>query len=173
MHQVAKVLELQLQHQPFQWILRTDFLEDGLVGSPCSSEELSSIFSNTTVQKHQFAVQPSLWSNSHIHHDYWKGWQKIDYTRDSALELWQLMLVSDIFILFLLYQSWYYFESRSDTQGKPPLSLIICHGRPEGFPVTRTPLRGRCRGCQVGCLPHLDGRGRGSSRASPPHAPSH
>ena len=26
LHQVAKVLELQLQHQPFQWIFRTDFL---------------------------------------------------------------------------------------------------------------------------------------------------
>ena len=25
-HQVAKVLKLQLQHQPFQWIFRTDFL---------------------------------------------------------------------------------------------------------------------------------------------------
>ena len=25
-HQVAKVLELQLQHQSFQWIIRTDFL---------------------------------------------------------------------------------------------------------------------------------------------------
>ena len=35
-HQVAKVLELQLQPQSFQWIFRTDFLWDGLVGSPCS-----------------------------------------------------------------------------------------------------------------------------------------
>ena len=26
LHQVAKVLELQLQHQPFQWIFRVDFL---------------------------------------------------------------------------------------------------------------------------------------------------
>ena len=26
LHQVAKVLEFQLQHQPFQWIFRTDFL---------------------------------------------------------------------------------------------------------------------------------------------------
>ena len=34
LHQVAKVLELQLQHQSF-WIVRTDFLEDGLVGSLC------------------------------------------------------------------------------------------------------------------------------------------
>ena len=34
-HQVAKILEFQLQHQSFQWIFRTGFLEDGLVGSPC------------------------------------------------------------------------------------------------------------------------------------------
>ena len=27
-HQVAKVLEFQLQHQSFQWIFRVDFLED-------------------------------------------------------------------------------------------------------------------------------------------------
>ena len=32
-----KVLEFQLQHQSFQWIFRTDFLQDGLVGSPCHS----------------------------------------------------------------------------------------------------------------------------------------
>ena len=36
LHQVAKVLEFQLQHQTFQWTLRTDYPEDGLVGSPCS-----------------------------------------------------------------------------------------------------------------------------------------
>ena len=35
LHQVAKVLEFPLQHQSFQWIFRTDFLQDGLVGSPC------------------------------------------------------------------------------------------------------------------------------------------
>ena len=35
-HQVAKVLEFQLQHQSFQWIFRTDFLYDWLVESPCS-----------------------------------------------------------------------------------------------------------------------------------------
>ena len=39
LHQVAKVLEFQLQHQSFQWIFRTDFLEDGLVGSPCSPRD--------------------------------------------------------------------------------------------------------------------------------------
>ena len=44
LHQVAKVLELQLQYQSFQWIFRVDFLLDELVGSPCcprNSQELS------------------------------------------------------------------------------------------------------------------------------------
>ena len=36
-HQVAKVFHLQLQS--FQWIFRTDFLLDGLVGSLCSSRD--------------------------------------------------------------------------------------------------------------------------------------
>ena len=53
-HQVAKVLEFLLQHQSFQWIFRTDFLEDGLVGSPCSPRDSPRVFSNTTIQKHQF-----------------------------------------------------------------------------------------------------------------------
>ena len=38
------------------------------------SKGLSRVFSNTTVQKHQFfSAQPSLWPNSHIHNDYWKN----------------------------------------------------------------------------------------------------
>ena len=31
----SRACGLQLQHQSFQWIFRTDFLEDRLVGSPC------------------------------------------------------------------------------------------------------------------------------------------
>ena len=33
------ILEFKLQHQSFQWIFRTDFLSDGLVGSPCSPRD--------------------------------------------------------------------------------------------------------------------------------------
>ena len=36
-HQVAKVLKFQLQHQSFQRIFRTDFLQDRVIGSPCCS----------------------------------------------------------------------------------------------------------------------------------------
>ena len=35
-YRVAKGLELQLQHQSFQWIFRTDFFQDWLVWSLCS-----------------------------------------------------------------------------------------------------------------------------------------
>ena len=38
LHEVAKVLEFQLQHQSFQ-IPRTDLLQNGLVGSPCSPRD--------------------------------------------------------------------------------------------------------------------------------------
>ena len=38
-HQVARVWEFQLQHQSFQRIFRTDFLQDGLDGSPCSPRD--------------------------------------------------------------------------------------------------------------------------------------
>ena len=43
-HQVAKVLEFQLQHQSFQWTPRTDLLQDGLVGSPCSPRDSQESF---------------------------------------------------------------------------------------------------------------------------------
>ena len=38
-HQVAKILEFQLQHESLQWIFRTDFLEDWLVWCPCSPKD--------------------------------------------------------------------------------------------------------------------------------------
>ena len=44
------------------------------------SKGLSRVFSSTTVQKHQFfSALPSLRSNSHISHDYWKN-HHFDYT---------------------------------------------------------------------------------------------
>ena len=40
---------------------------------------LSRVFSSTTLQKHQFfGTELSLWSNSHIIHDYWKN-HSFDY----------------------------------------------------------------------------------------------
>ena len=67
-HQVAKVLEFQLQHQSFQMNIQ-DWFPLGLTNLiSLQSKGLSRVFSNTTFQKHQFfGAQPSLWSNSQIH----------------------------------------------------------------------------------------------------------
>ena len=48
LHQVAKVFELQLQHQSFQWIFRIPLGLTGLIS--LQSKALSRVFFNTTVQ---------------------------------------------------------------------------------------------------------------------------
>ena len=81
-HQVAKVLELQLQHQSLQWMFRVDFLLDWLVWS-LLSKGLSRVFSSTTVGKNQFFdAQPSLWSNSYIHRveQFWLHTESVYFT---------------------------------------------------------------------------------------------
>ena len=52
LHQVAKLLKFQLQHQSLQWIFRTYLGWTGWIS--LQSKGLSRVFSNTTVQKHQF-----------------------------------------------------------------------------------------------------------------------
>ena len=72
LHQMAKELELQLQHQSFQLILRTDFLQDGLVGSPRSYSQESSPtpqFKSINSSALSFPYIPTLTSI----HDYWKN----------------------------------------------------------------------------------------------------
>ena len=76
-HQVAKVLEFQLQHQSFQWTPWTDLLKDGLVESPCSprvsqessptpqfksinSSALSFLYSPTLISIHDHRKNHSL-----------------------------------------------------------------------------------------------------------------
>ena len=73
-HQVAKILEFQLQHQSFQWTLRTDLLWDELVGSPCcprDSQESSPTpqFKSINSSALSFLYSPTLTSI----HDYWKN----------------------------------------------------------------------------------------------------
>ena len=52
LHQVAKVLEFQLQHHSFQQIFRTVFLLGWTAFISLLSKGVSRVFSNTTVQKH-------------------------------------------------------------------------------------------------------------------------
>ena len=78
-HQVAKVLEFQLQYQFFQRTFRTDFLSDGLAGSPiCPRDSRESSpapqFKSTNSSALSFLYGPTLTSI----HDYWKN-QSLDY----------------------------------------------------------------------------------------------
>ena len=71
---LAKELELQLRHHSFQWIFRTDFLQDWLVVSPCSprdSQESSPTpqFKSISSLVLSFLYSPTLTSI----HDYWKN----------------------------------------------------------------------------------------------------
>ena len=78
-HQVTKVLELQLQHQSFQWIFRVDFLQDGLLWSPCcpsNSQESSPTPQSESISSSALSLLygPVLTSI----HDYWKN-HSFDY----------------------------------------------------------------------------------------------
>ena len=75
-HQVAKVLEFQLQLLP---VNTQDWPPLGWTGwISLQSKGLSRVFSNTTVQKHQFfGTQLSSQSNSHIH-----TWPKKNHSLD-------------------------------------------------------------------------------------------
>ena len=68
LYQVAKVLEVQLQLSVLPMNIQ-DWFPLGLTSLiSLQSKGLSRVFSNITVQKHQFfAAQLSLWPNSHIH----------------------------------------------------------------------------------------------------------
>ena len=69
-HQVAKVLEFQLQHQSFQWIFRTDFLQDGLVWSCCCPRDSPTPqFKSINSLVLSFLYSPTLTSI----HDHWKN----------------------------------------------------------------------------------------------------
>ena len=78
-HQVAKVLEFQLQHQSFQRIFQIDFLQDWLVWSLCSPRDsqessLAPQFESINSSGLNLLYGPTLTSK----HDYWKN-QSFDY----------------------------------------------------------------------------------------------
>ena len=74
-HQGSKDLEFQLQHQSFQWIFRTDLLQNGLVGSPCSPRDSQ----ESSPTPHFKSINSSALSLLHSStltsiHDYWKNY---------------------------------------------------------------------------------------------------
>jgi len=63
-YQVAKVLELQLQHHSFQWIFKVDFLYDWQVWSPCSPRDPPE--SSLAPQYESISSSPKSKENMHL-----------------------------------------------------------------------------------------------------------
>ena len=87
-HQVAEVFEFQFQHQSCQWIFRTDFLYDGLVGSPCGPRG-----------SHHSSKPSILWSSAffivQLSHSY--------VTTGKTIALTRWTFVGKVMSLLLLY----------------------------------------------------------------------
>ena len=64
LNQVVNVI--QLQHQSLQWIFGTDFLQDGLVGSPCHPRDSQESFLIPQFKSIKYSVLSFLYSPTHI-----------------------------------------------------------------------------------------------------------
>ena len=73
-HQVARVLEFQLQHQSFQRLFRTNFLYSWLVWSPCSPRDSQESSPTPQFKSISSSVLSFLYSSTLTSiHDYWKN----------------------------------------------------------------------------------------------------
>ena len=74
-HQVAKVLEFQLQHQSCQRIFKTDFDKNWLIGSPCSPRDSEGSSPTPQFKSINSSVLSFLYKLSQLTftHDYWKN----------------------------------------------------------------------------------------------------
>ena len=130
LHQMAKVLEFQLQHQSFQWIFRTDFLQEGLAGSPCTprdSEESSSTpqFKRINSFALSFLYSPSFAST----YDHWKTIALIIQTFVGKVMSLLFNMLSRLVVAFLprskcLLISW--LQSPSAVILEPPKKVSHC-----------------------------------------------
>ena len=83
-HQVANVLEFQPQRHSFQWILRTDFLKDWPVWSPCSPRDSQESFSTPQFKSVNSKALSLLYGPTltytwvYFSHIYWKN-HSFDY----------------------------------------------------------------------------------------------
>ena len=74
LHQVAKVLEFQLQNQSFQRTPGTDLLQDGLVGSSCRPRDSQESSPTSQFKSINSLVLSLLYNPTLISiHDHWKN----------------------------------------------------------------------------------------------------
>ena len=100
LHQVAKILEFQLQYQSFQWTPRTGLLQNGLVGSPCSPRDTQESsptpqFKSINSFVLSFLYSPTLTSV----HNYWKTialtrWTFVDKVMSLLFNMLSMLVIT-------------------------------------------------------------------------------
>ena len=102
-HQVAKVLEFQLQYQSFQWIFRTDLLQDGVVGYLAVQETLKSLLQHHSSKA--LSLQHSAFFIVQLSHPYMTTGKTI------ALTIWTFVdkVMSLLFIYLFIYLFYFLF----------------------------------------------------------------
>ena len=78
-HEVAKVLEFQLQYQSFQWTPTTDLLQNGLVGSPCTPRDSQESSPVAQFESINFLVLCLYSPDLTTVHDHWEN-HSFNYT---------------------------------------------------------------------------------------------
>ena len=99
-HQVAKVLEFQLQHQSFQWIFRTDFLQNGLFGSPCRPRDSQE--SSPTNSSKAPIIQHSAFFIVRLSHPHMTTGKNLDLTRWTFIGKVMSLLLNMLFTLVII-----------------------------------------------------------------------
>ena len=86
MHQVAKILEFQLQHQSFQRTPRTDLLitQDGLVGSLCNPRDSQGLLQHRSSKAS--ILQHSAFFIAQLSHPYITTGKTIDLSRQTFVD---------------------------------------------------------------------------------------
>ena len=100
-HQVAKVLELQLQHQSFQRIFTVDFHYNWLAWSPCSPRDSQESSPAPQFKSNNFSALSLLYSPTLTSiYDYWKihSFDSRDLCGQSDISGVLLLVVLIIFI---------------------------------------------------------------------------
>ena len=138
LHQVATILELQLQHQSFQWTPRTDLLSDGLVESPCSPRDSQESSPTPQLKSINSSVLSFLYSP--VSHPYMTTGKTIALTRQTFVSKVMSLLFSMLsrIVITFLPRSKYLLISRLQSPSAVIFLLKVNSIKDKGIiPLTR------------------------------------
>ena len=108
-HEVAKVLEFQLYHHSFQRTPRTDLLQNGLVGSPCSPRHSQE--SSPTPHSKASILRHSAFFTVQLSHPYMTTGKTIALTRRTFVFKVMSLIFNIVFRLVITFLPMEYYSA--------------------------------------------------------------